>query len=188
MSHASSSKNLSLVRRLVVLSVAMFGFGFLVLPPLYDVFCEITGIGGKVDTTGAAVVEAQTPDLDRIITIEFVTSVNEYAPWEFKPAVSSMQVHPGQFYDTIFVARNLTPRSIVGQAVPSIAPGDVARYLKKTECFCFTSQEFEADETKNMPVRFVVDTNIPEHVDRITLSYTFFVSNPVAAMTATAGI
>lgn len=176
-----------LVGKLVILAAAMFGFGFLMVP-LYDVFCAITGIGGKVDTTRAAVVEPQRPDVSRTITIEFVTAVNEYAPWEFRPAVHSMEIHPGEFYETTFYARNLTPRHIVGQAVPSIAPGAVARYLKKTECFCFTSQEFEAGEAKDMPVRFIVDTDIPAHVDRLTLAYTFFIVDPVASSSDTTGI
>ena len=174
-----TNRNMSLIRRLVMLSVAMFGFGFL-LVPLYDVFCDITGIGGKVDTSGAAVVEPQVADTDRTVTIEFVTTLNQQAPWEFRPNVASMEVHPGEFYDTTFFARNLTDRDMIGRAIPSVAPGEVAKYLKKTECFCFNEQEFGPNETKDMPVRFVVDTDIPKHVDRITLSYTFFADRKVA--------
>lgn len=183
--HTTDTK--SLVGKLVILAAAMFGFGFLMVP-LYDIFCDITGFGGKIDTTRPAVVESQLPDLSRTVTIEFVTSVNEYAPWEFRPAVTSMEIHPGEFYETTFYARNLTPRPIVGQAVPSIAPGAAAKYLQKTECFCFTSQQFEADEAKDMPVRFIVDTDLPEYVDRITLAYTFFVIDQVVSSSGTTGI
>ncbi|MGI9344582.1 MAG: cytochrome c oxidase assembly protein [Gammaproteobacteria bacterium] len=179
MTHEDTPTNNSLIRRLVVMAVAMFGFGFL-LVPLYDVFCDITGIGGKVDTT-AAVVEPQIPDVDRIVTIEFVTTLNQQAPWEFRPNVSSMEVHPGEFYDTTFFARNLTDRELVGRAVPSVAPGEAAKYLKKTECFCFNAQDFQPGESKDMPVRFVINTDIPAHVDRITLSYTFFADQKVAS-------
>lgn len=178
-STSNSPTNNSLIRRLVVMAVAMFGFGFL-LVPLYDVFCDITGIGGKIDTT-AAVVEAQTPDINRIVTIEFVTTLNQQAPWDFRPNVATMEVHPGEFYDTTFFARNLTDRELVGRAVPSVAPGEAAKYLKKTECFCFNAQEFQPGEAKDMPVRFVVNTDIPAHVDRITLSYTFFADQKVAS-------
>jgi len=187
MNNTHQAGNGVLIRKLVTLAIAMFGFGFL-LVPLYDVFCDVTGIGGKVDTSGAAVVAAQTPDETRTVTIEFVTTLNQQAPWEFRPNVTSMEVHPGEFYDTTFFARNLTEREIVGRAVPSIAPGEVARYLKKTECFCFSAQEFGPHESKNMPVRFVIDGDIPEHVDRITLSYTFFADQKVAAQAEPSGI
>jgi len=156
----------------------MFGFGFL-LVPIYDVFCDITGIGGKFDNT-AAIVEIQTPTDDRTVTVEFVASLNEYAPWEFRPAVASIEVRPGKMYDTTFYARNLTDQKIIGQAVPSIAPGQAVKYFKKTECFCFTSQQFNAQEAKNMPLKFVVDPDLPEYIDHLTLSYTFFVTNQVA--------
>lgn len=162
-----------LVVRLIALALGMFAFGFL-LVPLYDVFCDITGIGGKLNTTAAVVSESV--DETRVITVEFLAAVNSQAPWEFRPVVSSMQVHPGKLYDATYVAKNLTDRSIVGQAVPNIAPGEAARHFRKTECFCFTEQTFAAAESKEMPVRFIVDTDLPEYVDRVTLSYTFFVS------------
>lgn len=187
MSRNDSSKHNALIGKLVLMSVAMFGFGFLMVP-LYDIFCDITGIGGKVDTSGAAVVEAQRPDDERTLTIEFVTSLNQQAPWEFHPNVASLEVHPGEFYETTFFARNLTERDLVGQAVPSVAPGEASKYLKKTECFCFSAQEFGPGESKDMPVRFVIDGDIPEYVDRITLSYTFFVSQKVASRSDSTGI
>jgi cytochrome c oxidase assembly protein subunit 11 len=187
MSAQDTTNHATLIRKLLTLAVAMFGFGFL-LVPLYDVFCDITGLGGKVDTSGAAVVEAQAPDLSRTVTVEFVTTLNLQAPWEFEPSVTSMEVHPGEFYETTFFARNLTDRELVGRAVPSIAPGEAAKYLKKTECFCFNAQDFGPAESKDMPVRFVVDRDIPEHIDRITLSYTFFASQKVASQSDATGI
>lgn len=176
--HQQVETNQSLVIKLIVLALGMFAFGFL-LVPLYDIFCDITGIGGKFDTK-AAIVEVQTPVDDRMITIEFIASLNEYAPWEFRPAVASMEVRPGEIYDTTFYARNLTDRKIVGQAVPSIAPGLAVKYFQKTECFCFTSQQFDAQEAKDMPLTFVVDPDLPGYIDRLTLSYTFFVTKQVA--------
>ena len=187
MSQPDTSNHAILIRKLLVLAVAMFGFGFLMVP-LYDVFCDITGIGGKVDTSGAAIVAAQTPDLERTITVEFITSLNQQAPWEFRANVASMEVHPGEFYETTFYARNLTDRELIGRAVPSIAPGEAAKYLRKTECFCFSAQEFGPAESKDMPVRFVIDRDIPKLVDRVTLSYTFFADQKVASKSETTGI
>lgn len=166
-----------LVGKLLALAVAMFGFGYL-LVPIYDVFCEITGLGGRTGDRATAV--EMTPDLDRIVTVEFVASVNQGAPWEFRPSVSRMEIHPGEMYQTSFFARNESDEFLVGHAVPSVAPGQAARYLQKTECFCFNTQDFQAGETKDMPVIFFVDPEIPEHVDTVTLSYTFFARDRVA--------
>lgn len=171
-------RNRDLVLRLLGLAVGMFAFGFL-LVPLYDIFCDITGVGGKLPNEAATVTEAV--DESRLVTIEFLAAVNSQAPWDFRPAVTSMQVHPGKLYDATYIAKNLTSRSIVGQAVPNVAPGEAARYFRKTECFCFTSQTFAAEESKEMPVQFVLDPALPEYVDRVTLSYTFFVSQQAAS-------
>jgi len=170
--------NRPLVIKLVILTVAMFGFGFL-LVPLYDIFCDILGIGGKPDNT-AAIINSESIDQDRLITVEFIAALNEYAPWEFRPAIVSMEVHPGKLYRTSYFAKNLTDRHLTGQAVPSIAPSQVARYFKKTECFCFISQEFEPNGSMDMALQFMVDPDIPDHVDRLTLSYTFFIKQQVA--------
>jgi cytochrome c oxidase assembly protein subunit 11 len=174
-----NDSNRYLVVKLIGLALGMFAFGFL-LVPLYDVFCDITGIGGKFDLEAAA-VEVRTSDDNRTITVEFVASLNEYAPWEFRPAIASMEVKPGEMYDTTFFARNLTDRNIIGQAVPSIAPGQAVKYFQKTECFCFTSQEFDPREGRDMPLQFVVDPDLPEYIDRLTLSYTFFMTEQVAS-------
>ena len=176
----TDKKHGMLVGKLAIMALAMFGFGFL-LVPLYDVFCEITGIGGRTNTTAAQVTPVDRIQTDRTIRVEFVANLNQYAPWEFHPAVSSMEVHPGQLYDTTFFARNLTAKTLTGQAVPSVAPGQAAQYFKKVECFCFTSQEFAAEEGRDMPLQFIVDPDLPEHIDRLTLSYTFFVTQQMAA-------
>jgi cytochrome c oxidase assembly protein subunit 11 len=170
----------SLALRLVIMAVAMFGFGFLVLPPLYSVFCEITGLGGKTNQTGAVI--AESPDMSRSIKLEFVTSVNAYAPWEFHAETDGMSIRPGTLYDATFIARNLADRSKIAQAVPSVAPQQAAKYFKKLECFCFTTQEFASGEEKRMPVRFIVGSDLPEHIDTITLSYTFFDTERVSAL------
>ncbi len=172
------SENRSLTGRLVLMALGMFGFGFL-LVPLYDVFCEITGLGGRTNTTAAVVEEA--PDFSRQIRIEFMTTVNSRAPFEFSADVDSMTVYPGRMYYSTYTAKNLSGDFKVAQDVPSVAPVSAAEHFKKIECFCFESQEFMADEEKPMPVQFIVDPDLPEYVDTITLQYTFFETPSQAA-------
>lgn len=171
--------NASLAGRLVLFAVSMFAFGFLVLPPLYEVFCEITGFGGRTNATAQVAEEA--PDLSRTIRIEFMTTVNNYAPWEFAADVDSMTVHPGKMYFATFTAKNLTEKQLVGQAVPSVAPVTASEHFQKIECFCFTSQEFASNEERALPLQFIVDPDLPDYVDTITLSYTFFDTVRVSA-------
>lgn len=170
--------NRNLVLGLLVIVVGAFGFGYL-LVPLYDVFCEITGFGGRTNTAAVAVTEA--PDLGREIRIEFMTTVNSYAPFEFEPDADSMVVHPGRMYYATFTAKNLTDNDKVAHAVPSVAPPAAAEHFVKIECFCFNSQEFLASEEKAMPLQFIVDPDLPDYVDTITLGYTFFDTTSVAS-------
>ena len=170
--HQPKISNRALTARLLIFAVGMFAFGFLVLPPLYDVFCDITGFGGRTNTTAAVAVEQ--PDEDRTVRIEFVATVNSYAPWDFSPDVESMEVHPGKMYYATFSATNRSGETLVAQAVPSVTPVIANRHFKKIECFCFTSQEFTANEERPLPLQFIVDPELPEYVDTITLSYTLF--------------
>ena len=170
--------NRALMGRLILLAVAMFGFGYL-LVPLYDVFCEITGFGGRTNTT--AEVAAERPDYSRTIRVEFVTTVNEYAPWEFSAERDSMEVTPGKMYYANFTAKNLTEDEKVAQAVPSVAPISASDHFKQIECFCFENQAFRANEERAMPLQFIVDPNLPEFVDTITLQYTFYDTVRVSA-------
>jgi cytochrome c oxidase assembly protein subunit 11 len=162
----------ALTTRLLLFAVGMFGFGFL-LVPIYDVFCDLTGFGGRTNSEAATGVEVAV-DVSRDIDLEFVTTVNQYAPWEFRAELDGMTVHPGGLYEAWFVATNLTDRHKIAQAVPSVAPQQAAAFFRKLDCFCFSNQEFMPGEVKRMPVRFVVDSDLPEFVDTITLSYTFF--------------
>jgi len=163
---------------LLVVVAGAFGFGY-ALVPLYDVFCEITGFGGRTNTTAA--VAAESPDLSRDIRIEFVTTVNSYAPFEFAADVDSMTVHPGKMYFATFTAKNLSTADKVAQAVPSVAPISAAEHFMKIECFCFTSQDFVANEERAMPLQFIVDPDLPDYVDTITLQYTFYDTARAAA-------
>lgn len=165
-------KNTKLIRTLLFVVVGMFGFGY-ALVPIYDVLCDITGLNGKVEST--AVKEVVFPiDKNREITVEFITSLNESTPMVFRAEMNKLKIHPGQYYTVNFYAENKTEKPMVAQAIPSISPGLAAEYFKKTECFCFTEQTFKAREGKVMPVRFVVNPDLPPQYKTITLAYTFF--------------
>src|SRR4029077_7296879 len=132
------------------------------------------GFGGKTaGVANGAQLDAR-PDPSRTVRVEFVASLTRGAPWAFAPDESHMDVHPGELNVTHFRAENLTGRALVAQAVPSIAPGLAARHFRKTECFCFTQQAFEPHESRELKVAFMVASDLPEQIDTLTLSYTFF--------------
>jgi cytochrome c oxidase assembly protein subunit 11 len=158
----------------------MFGFGYS-LVPLYNVFCEVTGLNGKTGELSAAEAAALRPDLEREVTVEFVTSVSAGLPWRFSAPAQKVVVHPGVVTAVEFAIVNDGGRDMVGQAIPSVAPATAARYFSKTECFCFTQQPLVAGQLKKMPVRFVVDPKLPVDVQTVTLGYTFFEAVPGAA-------
>lgn len=162
----------SLIGRLVLFAVGMFGFGFL-LVPAYRVFCDITGFGGRTNEQPVEIAAA-VPEQAREVDLEFVATVNTSAPWTFRPSAPRMEVHPGGIYEARFVATNLTDREKIAQAVPSVYPPIASKHLKKIDCFCFTTQAFEPKETRELLVRFIVDRELPDYVDTITLSYTLF--------------
>ena len=172
MNNSIKEKNSKLAIKLVVMALGMFGFGY-ALVPLYDVFCDITGLNGKTDTVAASALQYEV-DRDREITVEFITTLNKKTPMLFTSETKKLRVHPGEFYTVNFYAENKTNKKLVAQAIPSITPGLTAAYFKKTECFCFSQQEFQPGEAKTMPVRFAVDPELPERYKTITLSYTFF--------------
>ena len=168
-----SEANMRVVRRLAFVVVGMFGFGF-ALVPLYNVFCDITGLNGKTGRIELEKALTEAVDEDRLVTVEFLATVNSDLPWEFRPLVKKVRVHPGEITEVNYYARNRTGNRITGQAVPSLAPGLAAKYFNKTECFCFTRQTLEPREGKQMPLRFVVDPRLPKEVRTVSLSYTFY--------------
>lgn len=174
MNNAAPKSHRRIVTLLLLVVFGMFGFGY-ALVPLYDVFCELTGINGK-PTRMAASQEAMAHGVDknRSITVEFVATLNKDLPWQFKPMTSKMVVHPGELNTVSYVAANTSQRDVVAHAIPSVSPGLAAGYFSKTECFCFTEQKLAAGESREMPVRFVIDPGIPENIRTVTLSYTFF--------------
>lgn len=172
MNEPAPRRNASLAGRLVLMALGSFAFGF-ALVPLYDVVCEVTGIGSRDRLTRAGKADGQSPVEGRTVTVEFTASVPA-GGFEFEPVSVTMEVQPGRLYETHYRARNLAAGAVTGQAVPSIAPMRAARYFVKTECFCFTPQHFAAGEEREMAVRFVVDRELPPGIDRLTLSYAFF--------------
>ncbi|HEY3486892.1 MAG TPA: cytochrome c oxidase assembly protein [Gammaproteobacteria bacterium] len=163
-----------LAAKLALAVVAMFGFGY-ALVPLYSMLCEITGLNGKTGEVSASQVAAQAPDMERTVTVRFVSTVNNSAPLELRPNDLTMEVHPGVLYKTSYYARNRSSSGArVAQAVPSVVPREGSLYFSKTECFCFTRQTFAPQEGRDMPVQFIVDPALPEHVESLILSYTFY--------------
>lgn len=147
------------------------------LVPLYRIAC-VQLFGTKLDGSSAANAVGYAVDTSRWVTIEFDAGVNSGLPWAFHPAQAQMKVHPGQPTDALYYARNEGVVALVGQAVPSVAPARASAFFNKTECFCFTEQMLEAGEERPMPVRFIVDPDLPADVHRLTLSYTFFMNEP----------
>ena len=175
--------NRRLTWKLAAFTAGSFAFGF-ALVPLYSVLCSITGISRNENLTRAT-TQLEQADPNRLVTIEFMSILPTVGNWEFRPLVKSMQVHPGQLYRARFVAHNLTGHAVTAQAVPDLAPAQASLWFHKTECFCFTPQSFKKDEERVMPVRFYVDRKLPEHLDRVTLSYTFYnLENPVSRVAA----
>ncbi len=141
--------------------------------PLYDVFCEVTGINGKTGRISYEDAGRLDADSSRIVTVAFDTNTREI-PWDFKALDHKVSVHPGQLGEATFVVTNKSTHEITGRAIPSIAPTQASIYFNKTECFCFSEQVLAAGETREMKVRFVVDTELPKRFSALTLSYTFF--------------
>ncbi len=161
--------------RLAAFCALMLGFSY-ALVPLYDILCDITGLSGSTDNLTQAAVAATESRLgaERQITLQFVANVDRSMPWDIRPDQFEMKVQTGRTYQTVFHARNRTERPMVGQAVPSVAPQKAAPHLIKQECFCFTSQPLDAGERVEMPLVFRVSERLPETVETLTLSYTFF--------------
>ena len=169
MTHDVQRHNRVLVAKLGVVVVAMFGFGYL-LVPFYEKICQVTGLR-DIDRADA-VVNTQV-DKSRTVKIEFDTNLRNL-PWDFRALQLAENVHPGEVTQAMFQVVNLTDRTITGQAIPSYGPQQAALYFKKLDCFCFAKQTLQPGERRAMPVVFVVDPSLPKDVGTITLSYTFF--------------
>lgn len=166
--------HLKLVILLSALVIGMFGFGF-ALVPIYNSLCKTLGINGKINPEAVAYdINATSIQKDREIWVEFVSTKNGGILWDFYPKVQKIKVHPGEIAKLSFYAENKSNHRMTVQAIPSVTPGIAAKYLKKTECFCFEQQTLNGHEAMNMPLLFHVDVDLPENVRTITLSYTLF--------------
>ena len=166
-------KNTRLTILLIIGVVAMFAFCYL-LVPIYYVVCKQLGINGKGAASASLPANNMEVDRSRTIQVDFISSVNSALSFKFVPLQKRITIHPGETKLIYFYAENQTGVDKIVQAVPSVTPGDVARFLKKTECFCFTQQFFNKDEKANMPVYFYIDPHISKDIKEMTLSYTLF--------------
>lgn len=162
----------TLLAKLLALAVAMFMFAIFVLPPLYDLFCEITGIGGR--TGGVYEAVAVEVDTSRQVEVQFVAANNEQMPWDFYPLEHRVMVHPGESRAVNFFAYNKTGEDMVAQAIPNVLPNNAADYFHKTACFCFDNQPLAAGEQAELGLVFILDPDLPDNVNTVTLSYTLF--------------
>jgi cytochrome c oxidase assembly protein subunit 11 len=169
MNEAQQHDNRALLRKLAIFVVAMFGFGY-ALVPFYDKICAATGLR---NIAGADAVVNTQVDATRDVRIEFDSNIRKL-PWRFRPLTPVVNVHPGEVRQVVFEVVNTTDRPLTGQAIPSYGPPQAGQYFKKLECFCFSRQTLQPGETRQMPVVFVVDADLPKDVATITLSYTFF--------------
>jgi len=172
--------------RLIGVAVAVFLLTFS-LVPLYRIACEkVFGVRLERGPGAAAGTAAATGK--RTVRVEFDGGVNSKLPWAFHPEQLTMDVVPGELNEALYYARNDSDRALVGSAVPSVAPAKASGYFSKTECFCFTAQTLQAGEKRDMPVRFIVDPDLPANITTITLSYTFYKNDALSAQLAPANL
>lgn len=170
----ATEMNVTMLKKLLLFSVLMFGFGYAMVP-MYEKFCEVTGI---YNLRQPDVLDKNVKvDLTRSIGIQLDANVRGM-PWQFKPLQSNVKIHPGESIEVMYEIRNDSDQEVSGQAIPSYSPRSLENYLKKFECFCFTKQVLKPGEVRQMPVKFVIDSQIPVDINTVTISYTFFALEP----------
>jgi len=163
--------NRKVVKRLLLVAVGMFGFGF-AMWPIYEVFCDVTGLGGRSVQIAENNEGAETSD--REIQIRFLATTNSALPWIFQPKEKTKTVKLGEMSETLYLAMNQTDKPVLGHATYNVVPPEASLYFVKTECFCFTEQLLQAYETREMPVYYFIQADLPDHIQEVTLSYTFY--------------
>lgn len=166
----SAKLNVLMMKKLLVFTLIMFAFGF-ALVPFYEKFCEVTGINNLLRPD--ILVKENRVDEERWITVEFDANTRGL-PWHFKPLQTSARIHPGEPVNVMYEITNNSNREINAQAIPSYSPRFLDKHLKKFECFCFTKQVLKPNETRQMPVQFVIERELPADIHTVTISYTFF--------------
>jgi cytochrome c oxidase assembly protein subunit 11 len=165
-----SRENALTLKKLLIVACVMFGFGFAMVP-FYKKLCEVAGLNSIIKPQAVANTQV---DASRSLTMEFDANVRSSLPWSFRPVEKSVRFHPGELVHVEFEVRNLSDKPLTGQAIPSWGPQIAGRHFRKLDCFCFTQQTLQPGETRRMPVVFVVETSLPDDVNYVTMSYTFF--------------
>ena len=167
---AQARENATTLRKLLVVACVMFGFGFAMVP-FYKKLCEVVGLNSIIKAQGVTNTQV---DATRVVTMEFDSNVRSGLQWTFRPVERTVKFHPGELVQVEFEVRNDSDKPLTGQAIPSWGPQVAGRHFRKLECFCFTQQTLQPGETRRMPVVFVVETTLPDDVNYVTMSYTFF--------------
>lgn len=170
-------KNKKMIIILIGGVIFMFAFSYM-LVPIYNLVCNETGLNGRSANSAAVLASGMHTDTSRTVTVGFSTTIHDKLNFKFIPLQRHITIHPGEVKLIYFYAQNQTGHEITVQAVPSITPNEAAKYLKKTQCFCFTQQYFFKNEKADMPVYFFVDTELPKNIKEVTLSYTLFDATP----------
>lgn len=170
MNESTRARNRVMLRKLSIVALAMFGFGF-ALVPLYEKICQVTGINQLVKRDEPSSTQVDT---SRLVTVEFDSNVRGEIAWQLVPLERKVKAHPGELIQVVYELKNPTAISAEGQAIPSYGPQVAAQYVKKLDCFCFSKQPIPAGQTRRLPVVFVIDPALPRDVNTITLSYTMF--------------
>lgn len=160
-----------LLKRLLIISTLMFAFSF-ALVPLYDVFCQVTGLNGKPSMEQAQ--NSVSINSSQQVDIDFLTHAPAGSPFQVSTESKRITVNTGEMHKVTFNALNLSDQDRVLQAVPSVSPGLAAQYLHKVECFCFQQQPLKAGENVDMTLLFYVDQQLPSEIEEMTLSYALF--------------
>lgn len=170
----TAAKKRRTVWLLSLLVFGMFGFGFAMVP-LYNLLCQVTGVQSVALRSSASAEQPTSTLVDRSrrVTVKFDATVNPSLPWEFETQTRSMQVHPGEMYEVTFLARNRSSDQVTGQAIPSVVPWQATPFFSKLECFCFNKQILSGGEKVEMPLRFMVSSDLPQDIKSLTLSYSF---------------
>ena len=167
-----NNKSKKTIKLLSTVALGMFIFSF-ALVPLYNVFCEVTGLNGKIELKATTEKGLENQD-GRDISIQFISHNNEEMPWIFKPSEEKIKIKTGKYHTATFYVRNTTSKRMVAQAIPSVAPSNAATHLKKLECFCFEQQELAPGEEALLPVKLLFDNDLPKSIKNVVLSYTIF--------------
>ncbi len=162
--------------KLSLVPLLMFGFGF-ALVPLYDIFCEVTGINGKnYSVSDSSVVNQESQVTGHTVPLRFMADADSRDVWNFTPEKKLLNIQAGKMITTYYEITNNRDVEVTVQAVPSIAPGEWAEYLVKIECFCFNQQKIPANSTVRLPLQVTLSSKAPEEVNHLSLSYRIYQS------------